>query len=154
MAITGAARMQCRLAVPAVILAALAFAPATSTMACTILLPRVQPSQDEIDRKAQNPLLSRGLIEVQTTREVHAGIGAVRILSVIRGDFRPGSIVQARALSSAECGPDRVAAGQRGFLRVYSSDTPIMIGQFVEPRIIESLRRQGLLVPIRPRQRR
>lgn len=146
--------MQCRLAVPAVILAALAFAPATSTMACTILLPRVQPSQDEIDRRAQNLLLSRGLIEVQATREIHAGTGTVRILSVLRGNFRAGSIVQARALSDAECGPGRVPAGQRGFLRVQTSDTPIMIGQFVEPRLIESLRRQGLLVPIRPPQRR
>lgn len=154
MAITGAARMQRRLAVFPAILAALAVVPATPTAACMILMSRVQPSQEEIDRRALNLLLSRGLIEVQTTREVHAGIGAVRILSVIRGDFRPGSIVQARALSDAECGPGRVPAGQRGFLRVQTSDTPIMIGQFVEPRLIESLRRQGLLVPIRTRQRR
>jgi hypothetical protein len=56
-------------------------------------------------------------------------------------------VIAVRAATSAACGPNEVAAGQRGFILVRGQDEPIMLGHFLEPRVVESMRRQGLAAP-------
>lgn len=124
-----------------------ALAPVTPGIACTVVAAPLQPpNQEQIDRYAREMVRdSVAVMEVITTRTVTSMEGSARILQVLKGKFQPGRIISVGAVGSAACGPDMIPAGSRGFILVRDPRERIYIGNFLEPRYLESMKRQGLL---------
>lgn len=134
-----------------VLCALLAFAPVTPSLACTMLYPPPPPpTQEEIDRQARQMVRdSVGVLEVITTRRVTSIAGSARILHVLKGEFRPGRIISVGAIGSAACGADMIPSSSRGVILVRESRGRIFMGPFLQPRYIESMKRQGLVASLK-----
>lgn len=129
----------------------LAFAPVTPSLACSMVYsPPSPPTQEEIDRQARQMVRdSVGVLEVITTSRVTLMAGSARILQVLKGEFRPGRIISVGAVGSAACGADMIPSGSRGVILVRESRGRISMWSFLQPHYIESMKRQGLVAPLK-----
>lgn len=127
----------------------LALAPVMPSLACSRPTPPLQPpTQEQIDRQAREMVRSSvGVLEVVTTRRVTSMTGSARILQVLKGEFRPGRIISVGAVGSAACGADMIPSSSRGVILVRESRGRIFMWPFLQPRYIESMKRQGLVAP-------
>jgi len=117
--------------------------------ACSMLPPGPRPSAAEADRAAREALQrADAVIEFEVVEGNGAGDGTIRVLQSAKGPYAAGTVLPARPVDGAACGPGRLVTGQRHL--IFLSNLPpsgeaVIVWRLASPDIRAALVRLGLL---------
>jgi hypothetical protein len=69
--------------------------------------------------------------------------GAIGVLRVLKGNFKPGQMVAAYRPEGRPFGQGRIVPGERGIVTVARVSAPLLIGEYIPSNLEEAVRRQA-----------
>jgi hypothetical protein len=116
-----------------------------------------KPDLEMIESNARN-MLGRvdAVLEVETLRATsREGPGAVKVLRVIKGDYRRGEVLKAYPSGNAMCGPSAIVPGQRGMIILENKPFSLVEGEkgtlslpsFLDKNLARAVRRLAVSEP-------